>query len=82
MRHYQNFDKIDSFLKPDFRVGEGIIKEEAGIFHQIYRYRDVLLVGRNRIHQNKSWYYLGPFQTSKVELFAKVVFDYKPLIFL
>ena len=28
-----------------------------------------------------SLYYLGPFQTSKTELFAKIVFRYKPLIF-
>ena len=36
---------------------------------------EVLIVGRSRIHQTKSWYYLGPFQTSKVKLFAKIAFD-------
>ena len=33
------------------------------------------------IHQSKCWYYLGPFKTFKVEIFAKIVFDYKPLAF-
>ena len=28
------------------------------------------------IHQSKSWYYLGPFQTSRMELLAKIVFGY------
>ena len=28
------------------------------------------------IHQSKSWYYLGAFQTSRMELFVKIVFDY------
>ena len=41
----------------------------------------MLILGGNRIHQSKSWYYLGPFWTSKVELFAKIVFGYKPLTF-
>ena len=40
----------------------------------------VFIVGRGRIHQSKSWYYLGPFQTSKVEPFANIVFGYKSLI--
>ena len=34
------------------------------------------------IHQSKCWYYLGPFQMFKAELFAKIVFGYKPLTFL
>ena len=33
------------------------------------------------IHQSKCWYYLGPFQTFKVELFAKISFGYKPSTF-
>ena len=33
------------------------------------------------IHQSKCWYYLGPLQTLKAELFAKIVFGYKPLTF-
>ena len=49
MRHSQGFDKIDSFLKPVLSIlilcnlivgwGEGVIKEGAGILHQIYRFR-------------------------------------------
>ena len=39
------------------------------------------MVSGSRIHQNKIWYYLGPIQFSKVELFAKIVFGYKPLTF-
>ena len=44
---------------------------------------DVLIVWRTRIHQSKCWYYLGPFQDgiSKEELFAKIVFGYKPSTF-
>ena len=51
----------------------------AIILHQIYRFRGGI---NGRIHQGKSWYYVGPFETSKVEHFAKVVFDYNPLRFL
>ena len=36
-----------------------------------------VLIGESKIHQSKSWYYLGPFQTSKVELSAKIIFGYK-----
>ena len=39
----------------------------------------MLIAGRGSIHQSNSWYYLGPFKTSKVELFAKLVVGYKPL---
>ena len=49
MHHCQSFDKIDSFLKPVLNIlilrnfivgwGEGVIKEGAGILHQIYRFR-------------------------------------------
>ena len=31
---------------------------------------DLSIVKGSRIHQSKSWYHLGPFQTSKRELFA------------
>ena len=44
-----NFDKIDSFLKPVLNIlilcklivgwGDGVIKEGAGILHQICRFR-------------------------------------------
>ena len=49
MPHSQNFDKIDSFLKPALNIfilgnlivawGDGVIKDRAGIQHQIYRFR-------------------------------------------
>ena len=54
MRHFQNFDKIVNFPKPVLNIfilgnlivgwGEGIIKEGAGILHQIYRFKGVLIV--------------------------------------
>ena len=54
MRHFQNFDKIDSFLKLVLNIhilnnlivgwGEGFIKKGAGILHQIYRPKEVLTV--------------------------------------
>ena len=54
MRHIQNVDKIDSFLKLVLNIlilsnfiegwGEGVIKEGAGILHQIYRLKGVLIV--------------------------------------
>ena len=49
MCHSHNFDKIDSFLKPVLNIfifgnlivewGEEVIKERAGILHQIYRFK-------------------------------------------
>ena len=38
-------------------------------------------MGGSRIHRNKSWYYLRPFQISKVELYAKIVLGHIPLTF-
>ena len=48
MRHFLNFDKVDSFLKRVLNImalrnviaglGERIIKEGAVILHQIYRF--------------------------------------------
>ena len=52
MRHSQNFDKIDSLLKPVLNIyvlgnlivgcvcGGGVNKERAFILHQIYRFRE------------------------------------------
>ena len=55
MRRFQNFNKIDSFLKPVLNIvilgplivgqGHGVIKEGAGILHQFYRFNGVLIVG-------------------------------------
>ena len=49
MHHSQSFDKIDSLLKPVLNMlilcnlilgwGGAVIKEGAGILHQIYRVR-------------------------------------------
>ena len=63
-------------------MGEGVIKEGRGGWYLASNYIDlgkVLIVGGKRIHQSESWYYLGPFQTSKVEFFMKIVFGYKSL---
>ena len=61
MRHSQNFDKIDSFLKFVLNIfmiskgwGEGVIKEGAGILHQIYRFRGGVNSWGSKIHQSKS----------------------------
>ena len=86
MRHSPNFEKIYSFLKPvlnifilrNFILGWG----RAGIFHRYIDLGNILIIGRSRIHQRKSWYYLEPVQISKVEVFAKIVFGYKTSNFL
>ena len=85
MHHSQIFDKIDSFLKTVSNIfilrnlilewGEMVIKEKAGILHQIYGFKGAVNSWRSRIHQNKSCYYSGPFQTSKVELFLRKLFS-------
>ena len=80
LRHFQNFDKIDSFLKPVLNIcilgnlivgwDEWVIKEGAGILHQIFRFSE----GVNswgRIHQSKCWYSLETSQTSKMDLNCK-----------
>ena len=51
MCHFQNFGKIDSFLKPVLNIlilgnlivewGEGVIKKGSGILRQIYRIKGV-----------------------------------------
>ena len=90
--HSQSFDKIDSFLKSVLNIlilchlivgwGVGVIKEGDGVFvSNLQIQRRCLKVGESIIHQSKCWYYLGPFQTLKAELFAKIVFGYKPLNF-
>ena len=63
MRHFQNFCKIDSFLKPVLNIliignlivgwGEGIIKNGAGILHQINRFKGVLIVARKQFMKVK-----------------------------
>ena len=76
----QNFDKIDGFLKPVLNVfiignlivgwGGWVIKEGTGILHQIFRSSGGIYWGG--IHQSKSWFSLGPSQTSKVNSFAEI----------
>ena len=76
------------FLKPVLNMyvllnsivwwGRGVLKRGLVFCIKSIDLGDVLIVGR-RIHQSKSWYYLGPFQTSEVELLAKIVFGYKPV---
>ena len=79
IRHFQNFVKIDSFLKPVLKLivgwGEGVLKEGTSILHQFYRLKSL----RRGEGGSKSRYYLGPSQTSKVESFVEMVFGYKPL---
>ena len=87
MCHSQNFDIIDSFLNPVLNIcilsnlivgwGKWVIKEVAGILHQIYRFTGGVTIWGSKFHQKKSRYYLGSSQTSKVE----IAFGYKPLTF-
>ena len=63
------------------QVGEGVIKKEAGILYQIYRFRGGVNKGWSKIHESKSWYYLEHFQISMVKLLVKIVFGYKLLTF-
>ena len=82
MRHPQNFDKIDSFLKPVLNIfilrnlnvwlGGRLLKRGLVFCILSTDLGEVLIVGRSTIHEAKSWYYLGPFQTFKVETFAKI----------
>ena len=74
LRHSQNFDKIDSFLKPVLNIcilgnlivgwGGWVIKEEAGVLHQIFRFSWVVNIW-GKIHQSKNWYSLGSSQILK-----------------
>ena len=86
LRHSQNFDKIDSFLKPVLNIcilsnviagwRGWVINKGAGILHQIFRFSG------GGIHQSESLYSLGTSQISKVDFFAEIVFSCKPLTFL
>ena len=78
MRHSQNFNKIDSFLKPVLNIivlrnviagwGERVvIKERAGIDLE-----KLLKVGESSIYQSQSWYYLGPFETLRWSFLRKL----------
>ena len=90
LRHSQNFDKIDSFLKPVLNIctlsnsiagwGGWVIKEGAGILDQVFRFSGGVNIW-GRTHQSKNWYSLGSSQTSKVEFFVDIVFGCKPFTF-
>ena len=55
--------------------GEGVI------LHQMYRFTGGVDSWWRSIHQNKSCYYLGPFQTSRLKPLAEIVFGCKVLTF-
>ena len=87
MRHSQNFDKVDSFLKSVLKMcilgnlivgwGEWVVNNGTGILHQIYRFSGGVIIfgGVGFIKVRVS--IVCSFQTPK----AKVVFDCKPLTF-
>ena len=62
-------------------MGERVIKEGAVFCIKSIDLGELSIVGGSRIHQSKKCYYLELFQTPTVELFAKIVFGYKPLTF-
>ena len=88
--HSKNFDKIGTFLKLVLNIcilgnlivrrGGWVIKEGAGILHQICRFSGGVNIW-GRIHQSKRCHSLGLSQTSKVDFFAEIVFSCKPLTF-
>ena len=92
MCHSQIFYKIDSFLKPSLNIfylrnivarwGSWLLRRRLVFCMKLIDLEDVLLVRGSRLHHNNNWYYLGPFQTSKVKLFGKIAFGYKPITFL
>ena len=42
---------------------------------------EALIVRGSSIHQSKNWYYLGSFQTYRLELFASIDFGHKLITF-
>ena len=88
MRYFQNSGKNYSFLKlfvsifilDNLIVGwvRGLLIKGLAFCIKSIDLGSVKSSG-SRIYQSKSWYYLGLSQTSKVEFFTEIVFDYKPL---
>ena len=76
--------KINSFLRSVLNIcilgnlivrwGEWVITEGVGFLYDIYKFSGGVNTWSSRIHQSKTWYYLGPSQTSKLEYFAEIVF--------
>ena len=60
---------------------EGVIKEGLSSCIKSIDLGRALIVGGGKIYRSKSWHCLGPPQSSKLELFAKIVFGCKPLTF-
>ena len=78
----ENFCKFDSFLKSllnIFILRNSIVGWRRRLVSctKSIDLGKVLKVGGRMIHQSKSWYYFGPFQTSEVDFFC----GYKPLTF-
>ena len=92
MHHSQIFDKIDSFRKPVLNIiilrnlilewKRSLLRRELVSYIKSIDLGELLVAADSVIYQNKSWYYSGPFQISKVELFAKIVLCYKSLTFI
>ena len=93
IRHSKNFDRIDGFLKPYLDIfilfnlvvgwwGRGLLKKGLVFCIKSIDLGEMLIVTGSSILKSKSWYYLEPFQTHKVELFANIVFGYKPITFV
>ena len=88
MRYFQNSGKNYSFLKlfvsifilDNLIVGwvRGLLIKGLAFCIKSIDLGSVKSSG-SRIYQSKSWYYLGLSQTSKMEFFTEIVFDYKPL---
>ena len=47
-------------------------KRGTCILHQIFKFSGGVNIW-GRVHQSKTWYSLGPSQTSKVDFFAEIV---------
>ena len=60
---------------------EGVIKEGLLSCVKSIDLGRALIVGGGKIYRSKSWHCLGPPQSSKLELFAKIVFGCYPLTF-
>ena len=92
MHHSQTFNKIDSFRKPVLNIiilrnlilewKRSLLRRELVSYIKSIDLGELLVTADSVIYQNKSWYHSGPFQISKVELFAKIVLGYKSLTFI
>ena len=73
MRHSQNLNRIDSFLKLDLGIfilynlivgwGSGFLKKGLVFWIRPIDLGEMLIVRESSIHKSKNWYYLGAFQT-------------------